>query len=644
MPKQSRRAFLKQGAAVVASAAIASGLSGRDNAQASAATVPTNPMNTNTMNTNTFETTTTVPVGVPAHLPGELSAEDILNGVYPYPPSRAVEFHDDWAGFAKDRLSPVPAPGVHPRILLSPEDLPDLRRRLKETETGQALYATMQSRLDTTIRKAGTYYHDMYELLAAGDMAGARALAVKNGALPEGIGHSKPFTYTFALEAFDAMLMEDGARGKKVGIAAATCARLAEPEVDAALQQPLSDDVSRVKMTATGQPAIASPGLTFSDLLGSPSLPYTYDFAYNFMAPEDQEAVRRVIAKMTHGRLWMGARLPHHFRNWNWIGVGLAQPLLALAIEGEEGYDPRVYKLAVQIARDYLNYGMTENGFITEAVGYSQFGLVWLTPFTVAAARRGDNLLVNSHNRATIDWYLHSMEPDRMSWTSHGDGGDGGPAAWNLAMWRYFYPQDPKVDFLWQCYLHSEGPKALSGDIHLIEPLVWATDGPTDGAGKPVDYADGAALNLPLTLFDPTRSSLLARNAWDANAAHLEFECRTDSVDASHEHADRGNFTFFALGRPWAKESFRSVETRYHNSILVDGLGQGYWPGPGRWLGMQGPGLGADGRLRRQACLRLAVVPRRSSRKTRTSSSASGTLAGRVTRRRRRAISARTPT
>ena len=47
---------------------------------------------------------------------------------------------------------------------------------------------------------------------------------------------------------------------------------------------------------------------------------------------------------------------------------------------------------------------------------------------------------------------------------------------------------------------------------------------------------------------------------------------------ASHEHADRGSFTLAAFGRDWAKENFRSVETKFHNSVLIDGRGQGFLP------------------------------------------------------------------
>ena len=289
-------------------------------------------------------------------------------------------------------------------------------------------------------------------------------------------------------------------------------------------------------------------------------------------------------------REWMGARLPHHFRNWNWIAVGLQQPLLALAIEGEDGYDPRVYKLGVEIARDYLTYGISGSGVSTEAVGYTQFGLVWANPFFVAAQRRGADLLGNGHHRAMLDWYLHSTVPARDQSLSHGDGGDRGAAIWTLSMWRYFFPGDPKAAAAWRSYANSAGDKALEGTFHLIEPLIWAADDPDLGKPLPPDNADLAKLGIPPVLFDPVRGSLMARNGWGPDAAFMEFECRVDSVGGSHEHADRGMFTFAALGRVWAKDNFRSVETRHHNNILIDGLGQGFWPGPGVWLGLQEKG------------------------------------------------------
>ena len=536
----------------------------------------------------------------PRHLPGELDADEILNGAYPWPASPATDVSYDAAGFATNHLSPVPPAYVHPRILFSPGDLPDLRRRVDDTPMGRALMKNLRARVYDAIKKPGEWGTKFYDALAAGDLAAAKELLAEKKGKPPGIGHYQPFIEAFAMEALDALISDDAKRGQKVGAALANYAALAEPAIDAALAQPLGDDVWRVKINGP-QTGDWSSDQGIRDLVGYEILGYTYDFAYNFMTDAQRAQVRRVIAKMTHGELWMGARLPHHFRNWNWCAVGLSQPLLALAIEGEDGYDPRVFRLGAQIAHDYFSYAISDKGFSTEAVGYTQFGLVWANPFVVAMARRGDNLLTQNHLRGMIDWYLQTMEPSAaglghgptnadaeqlqrslaQAWTSHGDGGDEGPAIWTMAMWKYFYPDDPKVDLLWRVVVNATRGEPFMGSFHLIEPLIWA-----NGSSIAPEPLAAEKLKLPLEIFDPARSSLIARSGWTTNAAVVQFECRTDSVGASHEHADRGAFTFSALGRQWAKDNFRSVESRHHNSVLIDGLGEGYWPGPGKWLGL----------------------------------------------------------
>jgi len=532
----------------------------------------------------------------PMHLPGELSADQVLKGESPFPPSPEVQFSTNNEGLAKSRLSKVPPPGVHPRLLISPDDLPDLRRRLKETNTGKALYATLQKRLDSTLRDPKNWGSEFYNLLANGDTKAVDALVAEHKGMPPGVGHYQPFLYAIVMEAFDALITDDKVRGEKAAAAIATYAEMIRPGIEAADQVPMGDDSWRAKTSGpkTGS-ELSNQGLR--DGVGGHLLGYAYDFAWPFMTETQRSSVRKTIAAATSGKLWMGARLPNHFRNWNWIAVGLQQPLLALSIEGEEGYDPRVYELGVKLARDYLTYGISPFGISTEAVGYTQFGLVWANPFIIAAQRRGADLLGHSHHRAMLDWYLHSNLPSRDQWLSAGDGGDGGPSIGTLSMWRYFFPEDPKVEAVWRSFVHSSNGKALEGKFHIIEALLWADEDPLLEVAVVPDGKDLEALNLPPVLFDPVRSSLIARSGWGSDAAFMQFECRTDSVGASHEHADRGNFTFAALGRVWAKDNFRSVETRHHNGVLIDGLGQGYWPGPGVWLGLE-----EDGTLLTAAC------------------------------------------
>jgi len=514
---------------------------------------------------------------VPAHLPGELSAEEVLNGAYPYPPSPKSPFGERADGFDSAKLGKVPAPGVHPRILTSPDERADLENRLKNTDMGRALYANLQDRLKGALHDPKNWTGDFYNALASGDQAKVQALMKEHGGLPPGVGHYQPFLDVLVWEAFDAWLTQDQERGKKVATALTTYVGIIKPILDASLKAPLNDDVWRAKVTG---PVTGSNGSAqgMRDAMGYHALGYAYDFAHPFMDEAQRDAVRTVIAEATAGKLWMGARLPHHFRNWNWCAVGLGQPLLALSIEGEKGYDPRVYKMGVDIAHDYLTYGITPKGCSTEAVGYTQFGLVWANPFFVAASRRGDNLLTQDHHRSMPDWYLAAMEPNGTEWTSHGDGAVTGPSLPTLLMWKTFYPNDPAIDFLLGKARFAGGQDLAKDKLHMIEPLLWAAD--FTGTNT------AASLQAPLTYFDPTRSFLASRSSWDTNALFVEMECRTDSVGSSHEHADRGGFTLSAMGRRWAKENFRSPETRHHNGILIDGRGQGFWGGPGTWLGL----------------------------------------------------------
>ncbi|MGN6504481.1 MAG: hypothetical protein ACTHM6_02855, partial [Tepidisphaeraceae bacterium] len=469
-------------------------------------------------------------------------------------------------------------------------DLPGLRKRWKETDTGRRAEAALHRRLADAI-KPGSPARALYDALVAGDTDAAMTAINAHPNLLGTVAHYQFYMPTvITWQALDALVNENESEGKAAAAALTTWAKLIRPYVDRDLDSPMNDDVFRI--AAMPNVGDAPKGTTFAgrfrELLGYHLVGYAYDFAYNFMDDAQRSTVRSLIAKATAGRLWMGARLPHHFRNWNWIEIGLSQPLLSLAIEGEDGYDPRVFKLGCQIAQDYFTYGITAKGTATEAVGYMNFGLVWGNPFAVAAQRRGETVLTHSHYRALADWYVQCYQPGSAGfYQSHGDGGDTGPQPWTLSVWRYFFPTDPRVDFLWQNYVRSVKGDPFGTPFHLIEPLLFACDGPADSNGKPVDYADGAALHAPLTDFDPTRSSLMTRSAWSPTAAAVQFECRTDSVGASHEHADRGNFTFSALGRSWAREYFRSVETKFHNCVLIDGIGQGYWPGPGKWLGLK---------------------------------------------------------
>jgi hypothetical protein len=503
----------------------------------------------------------------------EPTAAQILDGAYVRKPSPSMELRYSDRGFAWSRLSKVPPPGIHPRVLLSPDDLPDIRRRSEETSIGRSLLANLRRRVGRSIGTEGTVEARVFALLAEGQTEAADLLL--SGMR---FSYQPGFLYPLMLDCFDCLLRGDVDRGKEVARVVTGFATRLERIVDDIRSRRHAHNASR----SGSWHALGSYGIIGFQYLG-----HCYDFAYGFMDDEQRKAVRRVISKATFGRISHGMELPNHWRYWNWMNCGNCFGLLALAIEGEDGYDERVYRRSVEVMQDYLTYGISRLGSSTESVGYTAFGFVWGVEAMIAMARRGDNLFLHPHFRAMKYWHLHTMQPYGQAWQSHGDGGNGGPGVHFAQMMKYYYPDDEIVDYLWQNAIREGGRDQLDGDVYLIPTIICADDGHRADDGSPVDHRFGAGLGQSLTFFDPERGSLITRDGWSQDAVVLQFECRTDTVSCSHEHADRGAFTLSALGRIWALDGgHRAPETKYHNSVLIDGKGQGFFAPPGKWLGL----------------------------------------------------------
>jgi hypothetical protein len=275
----------------------------------------------------------------PQQLPGEYTADQILDGEYQWPPSPAVEIQTTTEGFDATRLVAVPPAGVHPRILFSPSELPNIRQRAAETQTGRLASKNLLERQLQTLHKAGTASHNLFEALVAGDLERARTFFddYANAGAPDGMSwHHRPqFMYILTLEAFNCLLKDDSVQGARVATATANLARIFQPRIEASRQLPLADDNWRTNGSDVphGREVIGR----------EPYLAYCYDFTYNWMTHEQRDVVRQALADYTRGRVTMGSHMPHHFRRWNWIAVDQGLVLTVLAIEGEEGYDERVY-------------------------------------------------------------------------------------------------------------------------------------------------------------------------------------------------------------------------------------------------------------------------------------------------------------
>ena len=516
------------------------------------------------------------------------TAEQVLNGETPgrkpSPPPLPVTF--DTNGFAKQRLFHVPPVGVHPRVLFGPTDIPDIRSRLARTETGRQMMAFIKQQLERGIDKPGTWQNDLMVAGEKGDLATFKKLyrplegdvtvvgseiAPASPYKPATKWHQRDvFDQEIELKAFLDLLDNKKEDGQRVAKVLTTMAHLYEPVLDAVDRGPFAQQY----------------WWSVHDLFGWQFFTYGYDWAYNFMTPEQQATVRHTISRMTSGRYTLGMDLPSHWRNWNFIGMALYQPLQALSIEGEEGYDPRVYKRGVEVVRDFLAYAINPSGMAHESVGYHSAGMQHMSHVMLAMANRGDNFFTQSHYRAAMDqWYLQTLQPYGHEWFSDGDLGNFAPGTEGLAVAKYFYPNDKKLDYVFQNIVNVQ-KNDFASDFFIEAMLVTANDPMHAKDGSLVDYRAGAVLGIPNTYTDEHRGVVITRSAWTPEALYMNFECHPDTTFASHDHADRGRFVLSGVGRNWAWQDSRPHDSGDTSVVTIDGVGEGFFPPPAKYLGM----------------------------------------------------------
>ncbi|HEY3378963.1 MAG TPA: hypothetical protein VGL77_15865 [Armatimonadota bacterium] len=464
-------------------------------------------------------------------------------------------------------FSPPPAPGVHPRVLISPSDLPALRERLEKTASGRRAINGVRGWLQLALFKDGKALNKTYTALVAGDSTALE--------LAETAWFRSKVSLALCLEAFDCWVRDDAVRGKNVAAALVTYNKICNGEFK---------NINNV------------PNADFN-------MGFCYDFAYNFMTDAQRNTVRAVIAKATAGKKSHGMDMPAHARSYNWMPAGTELTLLALCIEGEPGYDPNVYRQTVPLMTDFLTYGIYPSGTPTEGTHYYNFGMDHGAQTLLAMAKRGDVLFNHPHYRAQKYWYLASIEPFGYAFSMmHDTPNDAGGLTANYVLQKYVYPQDPVVDFVWRNRVHDDyaglgfyndllfsalyGTDWQGGQATVSAPKTvdqWGVDTTKPLPATAVPPLNPASIKQPLSYYCPNRGLLVTRDAWATDGMELSFEYRPDIYGAGHAHSDRNNFTLSALGVKWGIDrGFHVAETKDHSCMLIDGKGQGFFGPAGR--------------------------------------------------------------
>lgn len=307
-------------------------------------------------------------------------------------------------------------------------------------------------------------------------------------------------------------------------------------------------------------------------------LALAYDFAYNFMSAGERNTVRGHLANATRGKrsYGVGESIVDREAPPNWQPHGMNLVLTALAIEGESGYDQKVYDESLALMRDFIQHEIHSDGATKEGMHYFNFGMNHGSMAMIAFAKRGDNLFAEPNYRRLYNWYVHSIEPfgyDHSDhWDSFTDSRDGGLTS-NYAAMKFAWPNDRVVDFIYRNRMQND--YGSRGDRYgLLMNAIFGRDY--------VSNWDPASLGLDTTYYSSERGFLIARDRWDRNATVFHFENRRNHRILGHTHADRNNFTLSSHGKRWAVDwGYHVVQPYDHSVVNIDGKGQEYFTPPG---------------------------------------------------------------
>jgi hypothetical protein len=348
------------------------------------------------------------------------------------------------------------------------------------------------------------------------------------------------------------------------------------------------------------QPGEVAAGPALCDLA------LAYDLLYDWMDEPQRQAVRDFLVATGYGRHvsphgFAGHKAesvaPGHAHNGDFGNLNDQHILVALAVEGEEhkasadvraafctpapgarsarwmqpatgdtsGWPTATIASVENLERQVrwlTDWFVTPWGMAASHTAYLGFSAKHMMPATIAFARRGENLFVTTHLYQLALHPLRCLHPaegpiksrhglgeTHLGWWDHHDGTSFGQRGTMPIVWKYMYPDDPLIDYVWRAYLPTLDRDPLVAAMFAIDP--------TPQCGESLS-AMARAKGIPLTLFDPQRGIVTMRSAWGDDASALWFDCCGSDAYQGHMHAERNSFDFFALRRAW------SIAPGYH--------------------------------------------------------------------------------
>ncbi len=534
----------------------------------------------------------------------------------------------DLTGFNADGLgSKVPAPGVHPRVFFSPEDIPAVLARLKATKAGQMGLAECKINLERTLWSNESAEGQVFQRLAAGTLdnlkwaAPAKAVSENTDKPPvwlipqklvltdAGYEISSDVLPFLTAAAQYCLITGDDPHGKDVATAIANYFKLREPLLDQYCAMSDTEFCTSIEGTTNGATAYRelvafAPG----------NVGVIYDFSAKWMTDDQKALMRRYVAKTLYGRRGYGMNGSPRWADATWTGLDTAMVQSAAAIEGEEGYDPEIYENTKKTVRAWLEYGIDANGTQNESNGKTLAAVQTILESMVVLARRGDNFFGHPHLRKLTEAQVQSVTPDARVNVNNGSYGDGHFGLNNANLLKFFFPQDRCANFLLRLMRPEQAAfenadaysQQLTGQsarppLPVYNNTTTSTmlfDADWDGdvaAGKPKEVWKRDDLKLPLSFSDSIHGLFTARSGNDPDATFLMMEARADKwLGSVSFQADAGAFHFDALGIPWGGFLFSAYTAPNRKSLVyIDWDAVGKMPARVKYIGNSDSEIGS---------------------------------------------------
>ena len=446
------------------------------------------------------------------------------------------------------RFSQVPPPGIHPRVVFSPADLPAWREHVIGTHKGKQFFSQR-------------YVSGEVELLARlnSDLSDRQLI--------DAFTRTGPF-HDILYAALDAIYHEDEAH---LQLAAQATANLARVILARSQQHPdwgeITTDIGDVK----GLTGIQS-GLGTLWLRGGSSFALAYDFLYNTMTPQQRDLCRQALSAATKDLVTWGMGFPKGRAVSNWYGYHGELGTMLLAIEGEEGFRSERYEMFVEMMRNWMDVSLYPDGGSNEDGYVANTALREGTLAMIAMARRGVNLFHHPNYQAYWRWLVHSMIPGEHEGRTVGyTCAQAAPYESMPTLSRWAMPGHPLVNYHYRRFKgedYSLNNRWQYGDLSLLFAMDW-DETPT----LPLVPSE---LALPLSAYFPYQGLLTTRSEWSDECVYLNFYARHDAWMDRHENVDRGRFVLAAHGREWSVDRGWSqyYGSENHNLVHIDGLAQ----------------------------------------------------------------------